>query len=798
MKLLRLRLENFRQHALTDLRFSDGMTAIVGANGAGKTTLLEAITYALYGEQRDKKDTIRFHWAGGARFAVILDFELDGKNYEVERTNNWARLAEDDSLELATGLSEVTKACQKLLSLSYDQFINSFCAEQKGLAFLNFRSNTVRQDEVARMLGYDRLKVAEELALQRKKEFGFRRATLGGLLESPETLEAERKVAAERLKEVKAASSTALERQGTLAKELETALRRRNEAKRWLEITGQLDALRATSVALKNTVTMTQTALDECKTQFATLAPLKADAREYEGTEKEIASLAEKRTQIEQRQAKEKHAKDLEQKVQEQRELLAQVKIPDLEALAQADAKAAAELAKIESKIAKLSGDWNEQLRAAGDAFSRAQTLWDIEQDNLKLFADGMCPTCGQPIKRAKGQVSLFESSEQPTLGPDLETDLDSATKKVKQLQAKPLPLSEAEECFETISKKKAEDAKALVEARILDGQASTLRQVLKKEEEDLAALRKALTDTPVEFDPTVLVRLEARRNELKPKYHEFLKIRDCEDQLTQRQVQHEKAVHEVELAKTEYRAAEADRQKLPFSAREEAEAAVANHEKLNNESLTLQGEMKHANQAIEFAEREVERATAKLKELEGRRSEMIEVERQETMHELVARELKNLRLELNATLGPDLAARASESLSLLTNGRYVQLELDRNFAPSLVDDGVSKSVISGGEEDVVALALRLALSELIQERQGRPMSLLILDEVFGSLDTDRRQSVLDRLTALKGRFSQILVISHIEEINQVADQAIYLRRNPDTRAVMASDAPPEVVGSLF
>ncbi|HWD37813.1 MAG TPA: SbcC/MukB-like Walker B domain-containing protein, partial [Fimbriimonas sp.] len=103
-------------------------------------------------------------------------------------------------------------------------------------------------------------------------------------------------------------------------------------------------------------------------------------------------------------------------------------------------------------------------------------------------------------------------------------------------------------------------------------------------------------------------------------------------------------------------------------------------------------------------------------------------------------------------------------------------------------DEGMAKTVISGGEEDVVALSLRLALSELIQERQGRPMSLLILDEVFGSLDADRRQAVLDRLAALKGRFEQIIVISHVEGTHEIADHCIFLARDPDTRATVVTD----------
>ena len=50
--------------------------------------------------------------------------------------------------------------------------------------------------------------------------------------------------------------------------------------------------------------------------------------------------------------------------------------------------------------------------------------------------------------------------------------------------------------------------------------------------------------------------------------------------------------------------------------------------------------------------------------------------------------------------------------------------------------------MISGGEEDIANLALRLAISQMIAERAGQPLSLLVLDEIFGSLDEDRRHAV--------------------------------------------------------
>ena len=49
MRLVSLRLVNFRQHADSFVTFESGLTGIIGPNGAGKTTILEGIAWALYG-----------------------------------------------------------------------------------------------------------------------------------------------------------------------------------------------------------------------------------------------------------------------------------------------------------------------------------------------------------------------------------------------------------------------------------------------------------------------------------------------------------------------------------------------------------------------------------------------------------------------------------------------------------------------------------------------------------------------------------------------------------------------------
>jgi exonuclease SbcC len=159
-------------------------------------------------------------------------------------------------------------------------------------------------------------------------------------------------------------------------------------------------------------------------------------------------------------------------------------------------------------------------------------------------------------------------------------------------------------------------------------------------------------------------------------------------------------------------------------------------------------------------------------------------------LHQELDRALTDLRTELNASLRPDLSELASGFLRDLTNGRYTDLELDEEYGTLLLDDGDPKAVISGGEEDVANLALRLAISQMIAERAGQPLSLLILDEIFGSLDEDRRVAVVDLLRSLADRFPQVILITHIDSVREGFDRVIRVGFDLATGVASAWDEP--------
>jgi exonuclease SbcC len=159
------------------------------------------------------------------------------------------------------------------------------------------------------------------------------------------------------------------------------------------------------------------------------------------------------------------------------------------------------------------------------------------------------------------------------------------------------------------------------------------------------------------------------------------------------------------------------------------------------------------------------------------------ELQRDRRLHDELDRAYTDLRTDLNFQLRPELSELASSFLTELTDARYSELELDDQYAITVLEEGIPKPVISGGEEDLANLVLRLAISQMIAERAGQSFSLLILDEVFGSLDLARRQNVVELLRRLHDRFEQVILITHIEDVREGLDHVITVRYDEETGA---------------
>ncbi|HEX2450317.1 MAG TPA: SMC family ATPase, partial [Gemmatimonadales bacterium] len=213
MRIHRLRLVNFRQHELTDLEFGTGLTGIIGPNGAGKTTLLEAIAWAMYGmpAARGNRETIRRRNAGvRAKVEVELQFTLGAHDYRVVRGLTTAELYQDGGQSpIATTLGAVTERVTRLLGMTRDEFFNTYFTGQKELAVMAAMTAPERAHFLSRVLGYERIRAAQERLKEKRSALRARLEALRAGLPDPAELEEDDARARERLARAQAAEELA-------------------------------------------------------------------------------------------------------------------------------------------------------------------------------------------------------------------------------------------------------------------------------------------------------------------------------------------------------------------------------------------------------------------------------------------------------------------------------------------------------------------------------------------------------------------------------------------------------------
>ena len=76
--------------------------------------------------------------------------------------------------------------------------------------------------------------------------------------------------------------------------------------------------------------------------------------------------------------------------------------------------------------------------------------------------------------------------------------------------------------------------------------------------------------------------------------------------------------------------------------------------------------------------------------------------------------------------------------------------------------------MFSGGESFRANLALRIAISKLLARRAGAQLQTLVIDEGFGSQDSQGRSLVVEAINSIQHDFERIIVITHIDELKDL------------------------------
>jgi len=145
-----------------------------------------------------------------------------------------------------------------------------------------------------------------------------------------------------------------------------------------------------------------------------------------------------------------------------------------------------------------------------------------------------------------------------------------------------------------------------------------------------------------------------------------------------------------------------------------------------------------------------------------------------------VADALAAFREDASQRARPTLEHETGLLLGQTTRQRYNSVQLTASYQLEIVDGDQVHPLrrFSGGEQDLAGLCLRLALSRTLACQRGAETGFVLLDEVFGSQDPDRRRALLEQLrTIAVSEFRQVFVISHTDDVVEHCDLRINVAR---------------------
>lgn len=763
IELVTVELTNFRSfsHGVFEpLGVGQGMTAINGANGMGKSSVVHGIVWALYGITPDgvRVSALRRQDSEGDT-EVKVTLRHDGQTIIVTRAirgRNDTTVAsiEVDGVEQTNVSSKTaTNWIVNRFGLDAEAFLTAFVVRQKELDSLVRARPAERRKTIERLAGIERMSKALELA---RTDARVAQKSYDALppIQDSQVLNSEKDQLAAEIAELVAEKTTLESKLAEDKNKLDLASNDFATAKK----------LSQSKTEIANKLSLEESRLADLDAKVAEASKLAELAVNSEALVAEQTEVDSKLSNIalvieDARKSKEQFDRAHE-KIEKLDSAIAALTVnketieedlknaPSMKELSNTGDTLRTELTSHEEKEATLiadkgaaRGEW-DRLKKAIDTLS-AHSHEDSEH--------AKCPTCNTDILDVEILIASLNSSllEVENKGKQINSNLVELQSQIADLKAAILEndnslrrvnsfeeelseinselgdyVSQREELSETIDSLSANDID-------ING--------LKEEEQELSARQKQLI--------AELAKLENAINAKKS-------LPDLKSALVEKMSHVEELSAELEETSNElekYDIAELEETVNSLSAAYQAASDTVREASTN--ITILNNKLKTVDSALENIVLE-----------EVRRKDLLaEVEAKTT----AATTLDEFRRDRLARLTPELSEVASDFVSRMTDGKYTSVMLDEDFTPILTDaSGAERPVawLSGGEESAVALALRVAIGEVLAGQRG---GLLVLDEALTAQDSSRRQSTMGAIRVLP---RQVITINHVSEATDMVD----------------------------
>ncbi|MDZ7344311.1 MAG: SMC family ATPase [candidate division KSB1 bacterium] len=779
MILHSLRLRNFRRFRSAFIEFPENVIGLLGRNGAGKSTLLEAIAWALYGSRvaRTDKQQIRSQFAGERESCEVeLAFALGGETYQVVRTLSGknavveaALYRNDHSTPEATSDSGVNAAVERLIGLDYRAFEISIFAKQKELAALSDLQDEPRRKIISRLINLETIDRARKQIAEEANE--KRRFLEGAQAAQTDVAEMEKQLAfqqdhlnsAQALFQEQEARASALAAQHEAAKKAwEEESSRRDCHNRLLT---ELAGLRSRQQELARQHQQAERDRQEVLAEQPKLLALQPVRQQYEKLQHEKETLTIKQQQLIRLQGKQQLAESLLTQINAQQAEAneCQQQLQALQSFVERQKAVEARAQQCQTEVVKWRAEEKRLCNELASIEAPGKDLKAKLGEVHKLGAESPCPICRRPL-----------SEHYPNVVSHLEEEMAA-------LRGEYLRKNEEKKRTETaLREAEAAEAASRKDKEALSAEHERFRQLqvrLQHHQNRIAELQKKLQEAqhemhvigPVVFDEARFAQVRQELQQLETQLQELTRLETRASRLPE--INRRLAETQTQQATLQQREADLQDQLKTLQFDENVYlAAKQAYDEASANYLRCQQEMGEAKAQVATAAAEVrsfKQAIAKARELEA----MIA----RTQHEVVLLDslqghFKNFRAEMAGRLRPLIADRASALLRMISGGRYSLLDLDESYNIFIYDRNERYEIgrYSGGEQDIANLCLRIAISQVVAQRTGKPpLQFIALDEIFGSLDEERKNLVLSVLQQLSNYFRQIFLITHIESIKE-------------------------------
>ncbi|HLU08084.1 MAG TPA: SMC family ATPase, partial [Oceanobacillus sp.] len=792
---IRLEIKNFLAYCSPEPVRFDGihLACLTGANGAGKSSLLDAITWALWGKARARRDEELVH-LGYNEMYVQLDFEQEGMIYRVVRkrtrksggqgTLDLYAQDEDGNLnDLSEPHMRATQAkINRLLRLDYETFVHSAFLQQGKADAFTTKPPKERKQILSDILGLVRWEAYEESVKETLKTIGDDIALIESLIRNiDEELKREPQLRAtlEEAQQAQEAAQAALEAAEARLKEVEHAtadLRSAQERKASIE--QRLNQIERDLVAVANDIKRQRERMVGYEAIIEARAEIEEGFAALQAARAADHELAEKLMQLSdfdaQRRALEQQIDaaraELEREISGYKATIAQLERTISIANPEDYASVQAELLTLEDlerqreafqeEVAALENERSELKANNNNLYIQMKELED-RLNRLRAVDGAVCPLCGQPLDeasrnalieqlqaegKAKGDTYRANQAHMDAMIAEIAqrkesiTDLNIELRRLGALKERAAVLSAAIE--------NADAAQAQVDE--LRAKMSAVQQVLDEESfaGDVRAQLEALN-----AERAALGYDSERHNAARRSLQEYSEFEAQYREL-------DKALEALPDVRARLDDAEQRQQQL-FEAKVEEQAnlvtvgeEIAQLEEFVKEQRAREHEVNVQRAAERQAYQRLVNAQQDLNALEAQRTRKAELEERLAARREDRALYEELRLAFSKngipamiieTAIPELDAAANRLLSRMTDGRMqlmittqrekvtggVAETLDIQIADELGTR--SYEMFSGGEAFRIDFAIRVALSQMLARRAGAQLRTLFIDEGFGT-----------------------------------------------------------------